>query len=91
MNIYYFLIKICTIRKYFFTLHKILCELILTKTIYIMKKIILLVVAVLCFTVAASAKGESVKQAFGIDNNARCAAGLRLGSGAQVVGEYFYG
>ena len=63
----------------------------LTKTLFIMKKIILLAVAVLGFTVAASARGESVKQAFGIDSNARCAVGLRLGSGASVVGEYFYG
>ena len=55
-----------------------------------MKKIIMILVAVLCVAGTASAKGGAVKQAFGIDQDARCSAGLRLGSGAQAVAEYFY-
>lgn len=54
-----------------------------------MKKLIILSVAVLAFTFTASAQSK-VKDAFGIDQNSRCALGLRLGTGAQVVGEYFY-
>ena len=46
-------------------------------------------VAVLCFVASASAQSK-VKSAFGIDNDARCSVGLRVGSGVQVVGEYFY-
>jgi hypothetical protein len=55
-----------------------------------MKKIIMILVAVLCVAGTASAKGGAVKQAFGINEDARCSAGLRLGSGAQAVAEYFY-
>ena len=54
-----------------------------------MKKIILIMAAVLC--VATASAQNTVKSTFGIDESARCAVGLRLGSGAQVVGEYFYG
>lgn len=54
-----------------------------------MKKIILILAAVLC--VATASAQTTVKSAFGIEENARCAVGLRLGTGAQVVGEYFYG
>jgi hypothetical protein len=53
-----------------------------------MKKFILIMAAVLCVTTASAQ--SSVKKAFGIDQDARCAAGLRLGSGVQAVGEYFY-
>ena len=54
-----------------------------------MKKIILIIAAVFCMASVASAQSK-VKDAFGIDQNSRCALGLRFGSGAQVVGEYFY-
>ena len=54
-----------------------------------MKKILFVMVAVLCLAATASAQNK-VKSAFGIDSDARCAVGLRLGSGASVVGEYFY-
>lgn len=54
-----------------------------------MKKFILVMVAALC-VVSASAQSK-VKDAFGIDQNSRCALGLRVGSGTYAVGEYFYG
>jgi hypothetical protein len=54
-----------------------------------MKKIILVMVAALC-VVSASAQSK-VKDGFGIDQDARCSLGLRVGSGTYVVGEYFYG
>lgn len=40
--------------------------------------------------VSASAQSK-VKDTFGIDQDARCSLGLRVGSGTYVVGEYFYG
>ena len=55
-----------------------------------MKKFFLTMVAVLCVATAASAQ-SGIKQAFGIDSNARCAAGIHIGTGAQIMGEYFYG
>ena len=55
-----------------------------------MKKLIILSVAVLALTFNASAQSK-VKETFGIDQNTRCALGLHMGTGAQVMGEYFYG
>ena len=55
-----------------------------------MKKFFLVIMTVVLSVSAASAQSK-VKDAFGIEQNERCALGLRLGSGAQVIGEYFYG
>jgi hypothetical protein len=54
-----------------------------------MKKILLIMAAVLC--VATASAQNKAKSAFNISQDTRCAVGLRVGTGAELVGEVFYG